>query len=95
MTSRMTTVAVGAYVTWVAAAAITWFRVTGSLDERWAVVVIFLIGVAVSLSVKLSRLRLTAAITAVFQAGLLASDALRKEEEDARNSRPSMDSSSE
>lgn len=64
----------GAYGSWAAAIAVTWLRVTDAIDDKWAVVVVVLIGFAVWCTVRLSRMRLIEAMTSVFYAGMRAAE---------------------
>lgn len=65
-----------AYGSWAAAIVLTFLRLSDYLDAQYGTAVIFLIGVAMASGIKLSRMRLTATMIAVFQAG---AEATRRE----------------
>lgn len=82
--TRQWLAALTAYGSWTLAVILTWLRLTEVLDQRFGVLVILLIGVAMAGGIKLSRMRLAATMTAVFQAGILAAEQ-RQRERDERN----------
>lgn len=80
--TRQVVTACTAYGSWAIAGLISWLRVTETIEQRWTVLVVFAMGVAIAAGIKLSRMRLTATMTAVFQAGILAAEQRQKERDD-------------
>lgn len=82
--TRQWATAAVAYGGWALAVILTWLRVTERLPMQYGTVIVLCIGVAIGAGVKLSRMRLAATMTAVFQAGILAAEQRQKERDDNR-----------
>ncbi len=73
-----------AYVCWAIAGLIAWLRVIEAIEQRWTVLVVVFMGVAIAAGVKLSRMRLAATMTEVFRAGILAAEQRQLERDEHR-----------
>lgn len=69
--------AVIAYGSWLVAVVLTLLRSTESIPAELSMIIVLVIGVAMAAGIKLSRMRLTATMLAVFRAGV---DAAREQE---------------
>lgn len=64
---------------WSAAVALSFLRATDTVDQQYGSAVFVLIGLALACGIKLSRMRLTATMVAVFEAGIAAAEAREAE----------------
>lgn len=67
---------------WLVAAFLTFLRTTGNLPQQYSMVIVLLIGFGVAAGVKLSRMRLTATMLMVYQAGVETARVQKEERDD-------------
>lgn len=67
---------------WFGACLVAALRVTGALSQEWGVTVIVFVGLAIAAAVRLSRMKMTATMVAVFEAGAQAAQVQRDETEE-------------
>lgn len=66
---------------WAGACLIATLRVTNTLPQEWGAATIVLIGTAIFSAIRLSRMKLTATMIAVFEAGAMAAQVQQDETE--------------